>query len=265
MNFSLNSKEGLTAFLLMLLIFLVAIVILITLFSIYALLKRIENKKTGYVEESSPFENWWKGLTGAVPLEKEEAILLNHNYDGIRELDNHLPPWWKYLFYATIVFAVFYMLDYHIWNTSPLQEEEYTIAMNTAKKEVEEYQSKNASSIDEKTVKMLTDATTISKGKEIFTGQCVVCHGAEGQGGVGPNLTDVYWLHGGTISSIFKTIKYGVPEKGMIAWQASLKPNQIQDVSNYILTLKGTKPANPKAPQGVLEEDDAATDSTSLK
>lgn len=265
MNFSLNSKEGLTAFILMLLIFLVAIVILITLTSIYSLLKRIESQKTGEVVAETSLGSWWSGLTGAVPLEKEEAILLNHNYDGIRELDNHLPPWWKYLFYATIVFAVIYILDYHVWNTSPLQDEEYTIAMNTAKKEVEEYQAKNANSIDEKSVKKLTDAATLAKGKEIFVGQCVVCHGAAGEGGVGPNLTDAYWLHGGSINSIFKTIKFGVPEKGMIAWQSTLKPNQIQDVSNYILSMQGTKPANPKAPQGVLEEGGASSDSTSAQ
>lgn len=154
------------------------------------------------------------------------------------------------------------MLDYHVWASSPLQEEEYTQEVAVAQKQIEEFQAKNANSIDEKTVKLLaSDAKVVAKGKEIFTGKCVACHGAAGEGGVGPNLTDEYWLHGGTINDIFKTIKNGVPEKGMIAWKATLKPNEIQDVANYIVSIKGTNPPNAKAPQG----DKVAADSTATK
>jgi cytochrome c oxidase cbb3-type subunit III len=108
---------------------------------------------------------------------------------------------------------------------------------------------------------LVSDAKVLAEGKEIFTGKCVACHGALGEGGVGPNLTDEYWLHGGTINDIFKTIKNGVPEKGMISWKATLKPNEIQSVSNYIASLAGTTPPNGKAPQG----DKVSSDSTSTK
>jgi cytochrome c oxidase cbb3-type subunit III len=262
MNLSFKTGDELILFLVLTILVIFAIVILFVVFGIFRALKQIDAQKNGKVIEAFSFDTWWKGLTDAVPVENEEVILLNHNYDGIRELDNHLPPWWKYLFYATIVFAVVYMLDYHVWYSSPSQEEEYLQEVAVAEKQIEEFQAKNANSIDEKTVKLLvSDAKVLAEGKEIFTGKCVACHGALGEGGVGPNLTDEYWLHGGTINDIFKTIKNGVPEKGMISWKATLKPNEIQSVSNYIASLAGTTPPNGKAPQG----DKVSSDSTSTK
>jgi cytochrome c oxidase cbb3-type subunit 3 len=238
--------------------------------NIFMLLKKLNLGASGSatadaVEETS----FWKSLTNAVPIAKEETVLLDHNYDGIRELDNHLPPWWLGLLYGSIVFAIVYLLNYHVWHWSPSQEQEYTMAMDEGKKEVEAYQAKLGESIDEKSVKVLADAKTLENGKTIYTEKCVACHGAAGEGGVGPNLTDEYWLHGGTINQVFGVIKNGVPEKGMISWKATLKPGQIQEVSNFIMTLKGTNPANPKAPQGEKVRDVAAAttsgDSTQAK
>ncbi len=257
MNLSLKSGEELAMVLILGLLLVFSVILLVVVINVFMVIRRLENKAKGIEVEAFSLSSWWKGLTGAVPLEKEETVLLSHSYDGIRELDNHLPPWWKYLFYATIVFAVVYMGIYHVWETSPLMEGEYEAEMAKAHKEIEEYQAKNAASIDEKTVKLLTDAKVLATGKEIFDGKCAACHGALGEGGVGPNLTDEFWLHGGSIHDIFKVIKYGVPEKGMISWKATLKPNEIQDVANYIMSIAGSNPPNAKAPQGIK------TDSTS--
>ncbi|GAB3519896.1 cytochrome c family protein [Emticicia fontis] len=261
----IKSGDELIQLLILIILILTAIVLLFIVVNMYSVIHRIIAEKEGKTFEPFSFKKWWQRESGtSIPLEKEEAILLHHNYDGIQELDNHLPPWWVKMFYATIVFSIVYLGIYHIWNVTPLQIEEYQISMDEAKKEVELYQSKMANTIDEKTVKLLvTDTKTVSSGKDIFTAKCVACHGQAGEGGVGPNLTDEYWLHGGSINDIFKTVKYGVPEKGMISWQATLKPNEIQSVSNYILSIQGSNPANAKAPQG--EKATASADSTSAK
>ncbi|MDX1409282.1 MAG: cytochrome c, partial [Saprospiraceae bacterium] len=114
------------------------------------------------------------------------------------------------------------------------------------------YLAGQADEIDETNVELLTSASDIEQGKEIYTMQCVVCHGTQGEGGVGPNFADQYWIHGGDIKDLFRTIKYGVPEKGMISWSALLRPSEMQQVASYILTFQGTSPTNPKAPQGEL-------------
>jgi cytochrome c oxidase cbb3-type subunit 3 len=134
-----------------------------------------------------------------------------------------------------------------------MQEEEYAIEMKQAAAERNAYLSKSANNIDENSVKASKEASVISAGSAIFQKNCVVCHGDKGQGMVGPNLTDEYWLHGGTINNIFKTIKYGVPEKGMITWEKTLMPKQISEVANYILSLRGSNPPGAKAPQGNKE------------
>jgi cytochrome c oxidase cbb3-type subunit III len=203
-------------------------------------------------------KHWNKKITGAVPIEKEEEIAFHHEYDGIRELDNNMPPWWVYLFYITIVFAVVYMGHYHIFKTGDLQATEYKSEMAQAEKDKEAYMKLALNKIDESSVKVLTDKKSLESGKSIFLQSCSACHGKEGEGGVGPNLTDKYWLHGGDVKDIFKTIKYGVPQKGMISWQAQLNPGQIQELASYILTLQGTMPANGKAPQGDLFQEKVA-------
>ena len=191
-------------------------------------------------------------LTDAVAVEEEDSILLDHNYDGIKELDNNLPPWWKYMFYATILSGVIYMVHYHVLKTGDLQTAEYNKAMAQAKIEVDEFMKTSANNVDENSVKLLTEASDITAGKTIFTANCAACHGQLGEGTVGPNFTDEYWIHGGGVQDIFKSIKYGWVEKGMKSWKEDLSPMQIAQVTFYIKSLKGTNPPNGKAPQGDL-------------
>ena len=201
-------------------------------------------------------------LNASVSLEKEADILLDHNYDGIQELDNNLPPWWKYGFYLTILFAVVYLVNYHVLKTGDLQGTEYTKEVAQAAIDIAEYQKNSALSVDENTVKILSDKESLDKGKEIFINNCVACHGKLGEGQVGPNLTDDYWIHGGSIKDLFKTVKYGYPEKGMKSWKEDLSPSQINCVTSYIKTLRGTNPPNAKEKQGELYIEEAAKDTT---
>ncbi|MCX6289120.1 MAG: c-type cytochrome [Bacteroidetes bacterium] len=218
----------------------------------------------GKVQSDSWLVKTWHQLdkqffTKAVPLE------LDHDYDGIKELDNALPPWWKYGFYITIVVAVFYLLKFEVWHTGMNPTEEYNTEMTTAKIETEAYLASAKENVDENSVTEL-DVAGIAAGKAIFAKTCVPCHLAEGQGLVGPNLTDEYWIHGGGIKDIFKTIKYGYPDKGMQSWQSTYSPVQMQQLASYIRSLKGTNPPNPKAPQGDLyKEVTAPVDSTVTK
>lgn len=203
------------------------------------------------VTVSSAQGDIWSGaLNAAVPIEREGDIMTDHEYDGIRELDNNLPPWWIYGFYVTIVIAVVYFSYYHILGKGDLQVAQYEKEMAEGQRQKEAYIAKAGAKVDENTVVAFTDAENLERGKTTFKTYCVPCHGPDGQGVVGPNLTDEYWINGGGIKNIFKTIKYGVPAKGMISWEAQLTPAKIQEVGSYILTLKGTNPPNPKDPQG---------------
>jgi cytochrome c oxidase cbb3-type subunit 3 len=198
-------------------------------------------------------------LNASVSIEKEKDIMLDHDYDGIKELDNDLPPWWKYGFYISIVFGVFYLIHFHIINTGKLQEAEYDEQILIGKMEADAYRKKAANFVDENNATVLTDNESIASGKSIYMDNCGACHGRAGEGGVGPNLTDNYWLHGGGIKDIFKTIKYGWPDKGMKAWQLDLGAKQIHEVSSFIKSLYGTNPPNAKEKQGVLFEETSAT------
>jgi cytochrome c oxidase cbb3-type subunit III len=196
--------------------------------------------------------NW---MNDAVPVEKEADVLLDHDYDGIKELDNNLPPWWKYGFYMTIVFAFVYILHYHVVGSGNVQLDEYNEQLADAELLKQERLKNSAANVDENSITVLTADAALASGKKIYTEKCVVCHGASGEGNVGPNLTDNYWIHGGDIKDVFKIVKYGFPTKGMLAWQGQLTPVQMQEVASYIKSLKGTNPANPKAPQGDLFEE----------
>jgi len=188
-------------------------------------------------------------LTRSTPIEKETDILLDHDYDGIRELDSRVPPWYTWLFYGTIIFGIYYMLNYHVFHTGKLQYEEYEEEVRLASIQKTEL-IKSGAFISEETVTQLTDAASLSAGKDIFKTNCIACHLEDGGGLVGPNLTDEYWIHGGGIKNVFRTIRDGVPAKGMIRWETQLSPKQIQEVASYVLSLQGTTPAVPKAPQG---------------
>jgi cytochrome c oxidase cbb3-type subunit III len=195
---------------------------------------------------------FWDKFNAAIPIEKEKDVLLDHNYDGIQELDNSLPPWWKYGFYLTIIVACIYIYRYHISNTGPSQHDEYVTEMEQGEADKAAYLTQAGNNVDENTVVLLTDAGELAAGKELFIKTCAACHLADGGGVVGPNLTDEYWLHGGSIKDIFKTIKYGWQEKGMKSWKDDYSPKQIQQLASFVKSLKGTKPATPKAPQGEL-------------
>lgn len=216
-------------------------------------------------EEEKPlfdFEKISSSLNDSIPLEREAEIMIDHDYDGIRELDNNLPPWWKYGFYLTIVISIVYLFNYHVSRSYPLQGAEYQKELADAAIAKEAYLKTVADKVDESNVTLLTADNELSVGKTIFKTNCVACHGQAGEGTVGPNLTDDYWLHGGGVKNIFKTIKYGVPAKGMISWQAQLKPVEMQQLASYIISLKGTNPAGAKAPQGDLyKEEGLASDS----
>jgi cytochrome c oxidase cbb3-type subunit 3 len=193
--------------------------------------------------------SFWSKFFELKPV-ADEKEMFDHQFDGISELNNPTPAWFMWLFYITIAFAFVYLLYYHGLDYGPSQEEEYVIEMKLAETERIAYLAKSGDNIDENSVKETSDGSVLSGGLAVFMANCSVCHGDKGQGIVGPNLTDEYWLHGGSISNIFKTIKYGVPEKGMISWEKTLNPKQISDVSNYILSLDGTNPPGGKAPQG---------------
>ncbi len=215
---------------------------------------------------------WQKFLQLAekrVPIEKEKDILMDHDYDGIRELDNVLPPWWVAMFYVTIAFGVFYLGYHHFSDNGLSSAQEYELAMEEAQKEVKAYLAKQSDAVDETSVVMLTDATDLGIGESIFQTKCTPCHGLYGEGNsIGPNLTDQYWLHGGGIKEVFSTIKYGVPEKGMISWKSQIRASDMQKVASYILSLQGTNPPNAKEPQGDLWEekaDEKSGDELSLK
>lgn len=205
----------------------------------------------------------WNRLMGLRPLAEEDDLVIDHAYDGIKELDNPTPAWFMGLFYASIVFGVVYLSVYHVFGVGMNQDQEYEKEMLIAEKEREAFLAGQANNVDENTIELDKSAETIAGGKAIFDQNCVACHGANGEGGIGPNLTDDYWLHGGNIKAIFRTVKRGVPDKGMIAWEQQLSPAQIAQVSNYIVSLHGINPANAKAPQGELEnivtEDTAPT------
>lgn len=206
-----------------------------------------------------------QALTDSVPIENEQDILLDHNYDGIMELDNNLPPWWKYGFYLTIIWGIGYLFVYHVFGTYPLQAEEFQNEMAEGNAQVEEYIASLGALVDESNVVYLEDASSLSKGKTIFKQKCVACHLDDGGGNaIGPNLTDDYWINGdGTIAEVFKVLKYGGRENsGMQSWDGELSAQKMQQVSSFVLSLRGSTPAVPKDPQGEFYPVKAETEAT---
>lgn len=232
--------------------------------------EKVYRQKKGITPQQNRLRRWWmyldqRFLTKAAPVEKEADVLLDHDYDGIKELDNALPPWWKWGFYITVMVAVIYMFRFHVFKTGPTPEQEYQKEMLAAKASMDKFNKNNKDAINETNVTM-ADAAGIAAGKKIFTGTCFPCHGSNGEGNaVGPNLTDKYWLHGGSLSDVFRTITNGVPDKGMQAWGKTFSPSDIRNLASFVLSLQGTNPPNAKAPQGTLYEPAKQTDSTSVK
>lgn len=215
-----------------------------------------------------------------------EDKLLDHEYDGIRELDNSLPRWWVYLFIVTIIWSVFYMVFYHIFGIGYTQREEYLKEINPQYVRISasgsrllgvlpEYRSPFFNPAGDITPRSkiggrreavpfitaesdstiyiaVTDPAEIENGRKLFLKNCSPCHGKLGEGGVGPNLADNYWLHGAEFSSIVKSVKYGYPAKGMIPWRGTLNEQEIIRTSSYVTTLLGSDPPNPRSPQGDL-------------
>ncbi len=238
-------------------------VILFLAFSIRRMYTELLPEKKVSAKEKAALAGWWTALdkklfTKAVPVEKEADVMLDHDYDGIKELDNALPPWWKYGFYITIGVAFVYLLNFHVFGIGLNPTQEYNAEMESARIKKEKYEATNKDRIDEKNVPM-AGADGIQAGKILFEANCVACHLQDGGGSVGPNLTDDYWLHKGSLNDIYNTIKVGYPDKGMQSWSGQFTPKQISYLSSYIKTLRGTKPAVPKAQQGEFYVDEVVS------
>ncbi len=202
---------------------------------------------------------WFDRLYNWNSAEDIVKLDLGHNYDGIKELDNDIPIWWKYGFGLSILFGVVYLYSYHVAGTRPLQQRELQIEQEIAAVKQAAFLEKSASNVDENTVKML-GIDEIAAGKTLFIkpGACATCHAENGSAivngasGIGPNLTDDYWIHKGDIKSIFYTIKYGWPEKGMKSWKDDYSPKQIAQLASFVKSLHGTNPTPAKEKQGVI-------------
>ncbi len=242
------------------------LVILFLAFSIRRMYTELLPEVSKAAKAKSQALSWWSGLdkkifTKAVPVEKEADVMLDHDYDGIRELDNSLPPWWKYGFYITIGVAFVYLLNFHVLGIGLNPTQEYIAEMEKAKIEKEIYEAGNKDKIDENHVP-LADADGIKAGQGLFETNCVACHLKDGGGNVGPNLTDDYWLHKGSLNDIYHTIKVGYVDKGMQSWSSTFSEKEMSFLASYVKSLKGTKPAVSKAPQGeIFVDEPVAADS----
>jgi cytochrome c oxidase cbb3-type subunit 3 len=251
-------------FLLLTLLILIAIELILSAIENTMLQTLSEEARARYLNQKESSWEWkwgkkvYKKLLGTKPIEEEGEIILDHNYDGIKELDNKLPPWWVYMFYATIIFGVVYMARFHVFGDYT-QDEEYESEVAAAQMAIEEYKKTAKDLVDVNTVELLTEAADLNAGKAIFEANCVACHMADGGGGIGPNLTDRYWILGGGIKNVFNTISEGGRDgKGMIAWKQTLKPLEMAQVSSYVLEMEGSTPANPKAAEGDIWIDEDA-------
>lgn len=179
----------------------------------------------------------------------ERDHLLDHSYDGIQEYDNPLPRWWLALFWLTILFTPIYILYFH-FGSGMLAKERYDEEM-VAYYDKQAQQLLALGDINESMLADLeADTSMMNSGKKIFQTKCATCHGMFGEGGIGPNLTDDYWLHGGQLMDIYRTVRDGVPSKGMLSWERQLRPAELMAVASYVGTLLGSNPPNPKPPQG---------------
>ncbi len=243
------------------------VAILFLSFSIRRIFQELLPAKEPALVKDEKVKKWWSSLdkkffTKAVAVEKEADILIDHDYDGIQELDNSLPPWWKYGFYITIFVAFFYWGYYETFAIGQNPTQEYLTEMEKAKIQKEAYEATNKDKIDEANVPM-ADAAGIAAGKEIYANKCWPCHGKAGEGGAGPNLTDDNWIHKGSLNDIYLSIKVGYPDKGMQSWAKEFTPKQMSYIASFVKTLHGTNPPGAKGPEGqIFTEDGAAPPAT---
>ncbi len=236
----------------------------------YLLGVKIKRKNTRLLPDGRiiKVKSFFTRINNTVAIEDEAALDLNHDYDGIRELDNKIPGWWQIAFYGTIIFGVIYIFRMFVSETLPTQLQELQAANEKAAIAKAAYLKNAANNVDENTV-TLADEAGIAAGKALFGANCIACHGDMGQGNaVGPNLTDDYWIHKGGLRDIFYTIKYGWPEKGMKSWKEDFSPVQIAQLASYVKGLHGTNPPGAKGKEGELYTDsgnNTPADSTAVK
>lgn len=247
------------------------LVILVELMVIFVLVRvQIKLLKEKTVEAPKPEAvsfSWTRLLEklGANKATDDVASLdLNHEYDGIRELDNNIPKWWQLAFGGTVVIGIIYLFRMFVTGSLPDQISELQEDQRIAAIKIAEYLKNSANNVDENTVTML-DEGGIAQGKELFAKNCVACHGGGGEGTIGPNLTDAYWLHKGGIKDVFYSIKYGWPEKGMKSWQSDFSPAQIAQLASYVKSLAGSNPPNAKEKEGELYSEEASSEPKEVK
>lgn len=265
---SIGGLAASTFYIMSVVIFLELLVILALLFNIKMLIRKEKERVAQLTEIEAAEEkktrlSWWDRVNKLKPVSQEAELDLGHEYDGIRELNNRLPPWWLYGFYLTIIFAVVYLWRFHVSHTAPSSEQEYVRSVEQAELQIAAYLKEKGDAVDENTVTLLTSPEDISAGKIVYIKSCASCHKDNGAGDVGPNLTDDFWLHGNDVKSVFKTVKYGI--NAMPQWQNTYSNKQIAQVVSYIKSLHGSNPSNPKAPQGVEMKEETvmpAVDST---
>jgi cytochrome c oxidase cbb3-type subunit 3 len=216
------------------------------------------------------WEKFWLKINALSPVEQEQDLDTGHDFDGIRELDNHLPPWWTGLFYATAIWAVIYLVVYHVTDSLPLSGGEYQNELAEAESNARALQaSRPAEVIDTDGLEYKQDEEILKRGRAVFaSSNCSSCHRNDGGGNtIGPNLTDEYWIHGGSIRNIYSSINSGIVEKGMPAWGKTMSPKDVRDVAFFVMSLKGSNPPNAKAAQGELykEEPKIRLDSTAVQ
>ncbi|MFT3845257.1 MAG: cbb3-type cytochrome c oxidase N-terminal domain-containing protein [Lacibacter sp.] len=269
-----SSVAGLTTTTFYLLVSVIAVELLVVLLLGLFVMKFL-SKQNVYVAQTAGAAGaaapakltWWERFNGFRPAEQESNIDLGHDYDGIRELDNKLPGWWLWGFYLTIIVGIIYFYRYEVSHKGLSSKEQYEVAVKDAEAKQKAFLEKAGNNVDENTVTVLTDAAAISAGKANFIKTCATCHGNEAQGNIGPNLTDDYWIHGGSIQDVFKSIKYGWPDKAMQSWKDQYSPLQIQQLASYIKSVRGSNPAGAKEKQGELYKEDGgapATDSPAV-
>jgi len=191
----------------------------------------------------------------------DEDRLLHHDYDGIQEYDNPMPRWALYIFWGTIVWAALFWFNVPGIGVGQGRIADYDASVAAAAAEFPP--TPHAAPATDQLLVMSKDPAALASGKTVFGAYCVACHGPDGGGVIGPNLTDTYWIHGGSPAAIYTTVHDGVLAKGMPAWGLSLKPEEVDAVVAYVISLQGTTPATPKPPEGTVDSAAAAPPSGS--